>query len=153
MIKYPDLYIMTDSKDCVHKDTAQAALLYLVQTAQSKNAEDVLPRLIVQCYNYDYIDWAREVYPFENYLFTMYRMGMGSYVPLITEYCDAQKMCVVTMPYEWYLGMEPSGDHNPPQVLCLHTVNDKQLALQMRESGADIFYTDFLLPEDFAPAA
>lgn len=143
--KYPDAYIITDTKytDFTHVHIAFSQLTdYALSTAPS-----VLDRIIPQIYHQEMLDWVMDIYPFNSVIFTLYQTQWTPEV--VYEFCAKSGIRYVTF-----------GDYlATPDVINLwsklgiyiavHTINDRGLADALLEQGVDAIYTDFLLPDDF----
>ena len=76
MKEYPDIWIVTDTKDGGEKQVKRDFEI-LVATAKEMNAEDTLARFVVQFYNEKMFRVIEDVWPFDNYIFTLYQLWDG----------------------------------------------------------------------------
>lgn len=77
MEEYPDIWIVTDSKE-VGEEEVKAEFEEMVREAEEVELLEVLDRFIVQIYNETMYDIVKEVYPFSEYIFTLYMRWDGA---------------------------------------------------------------------------
>lgn len=90
MEEYPDIWIVTDSK-ATEEDEVRTEFTEMVSEAQESEMLDVLDRFIVQIYNEKMYDTVKEVYPFSEYIFTLYMRWGGE----LDEFENICRWCVV----------------------------------------------------------
>lgn len=90
MEEYPDIWIVTDSKE-VGEEEVKAEFEEMVREAEEVELLEVLDRFIVQIYNETMYDIVKEVYPFSEYIFTLYMRWDGAQ----DEFENICKWCVV----------------------------------------------------------
>lgn len=143
MAEYPDIYIVTDTKD-QSQEKAMLAFSQLVYCAKQTHPQ-VLDRIIPQIYNEEMLSWISSIYPFKSVIFTLYATSWSP--ESVLNFCMNSGVRFITMP-----AAKVSAD-----TLCLwdtigihvaaHTINDMQKIEELRQMGVDIIYTDFVLPD------
>lgn len=144
MEKYPDFYLMTDSKS-TKPAAAKKEFQILVQTAKKVGKEDLLDRIIVQIYNQDMYYAVKSVYPFKNFIYTTYQQRDAAFYRMI-KFCKANGIQGVTC---------PQNDINDYRMELLkkegiysytHSVNNSYYAREYMRLGVYGIYSDFLSP-------
>lgn len=150
MGEHRDVWIVTDTKRKAPKE-AERDFGILLSTAQELGAEEALQRFVVQFYNEEMFKAVEKVYPFGNYIFTLYRLwhGQADAFEKYAAFCEENDIPVITM---WaYLAteeiLEIAKAHGVE--VYVHTVNDLEEAKSLQARGVKGFYTDFLSPKDF----
>lgn len=141
MAKKKDLYVVLDPK---YSSDVREQFSLFVNTAVENGCEKVLERVIVQLYYADMYEEVQSVYPFKNYIFTLYYIGYPG--PEETGgFCMEHHIPVLVMPYTWVNTdiMDELKDY--PAKLYVHTVNDAEEAGEMAGLGVSGIYTDCLL--------
>lgn len=142
MEEYPDIYVVTDTKDDTQEE-AMLAFSQLVYYAKQKHPE-VLERIIPQIYNEEMLSWISSIYPFKSVIFTLYAT---SWTPQsVLNFCTNSGIRFITMP----VGLVSKEilrlwDTMDIQV-AVHTVNDEQHIDELFDMGVDMIYTDFAVP-------
>lgn len=145
MIRYPDIYVVTDTKytdvNSVRLEFSQ--LLYL---AEERGERQVLDRLIVQVYNQGMYDVVYEIYPWKSVIYTLYQSPDD--FESVLQFCIQRGIRAVTMSYgsasqDYVSRLHEAGIHT-----FAFTVNDMDQVNQGREIGITGYYTDTLSPED-----
>ncbi len=135
MERFPDLYIVLDTKDSMPE---------LVRALVDLNApRDIMERFIIQVYAAGEKSRIMELYPFpeENFLFTAYILGNRP--GYIMSVCYEENISVVTLPYEW---LSDSWHYffDKDFVVFIHTVNRPDEMKWLFSKGVHGVYTDFL---------
>lgn len=141
--KYPDAYIVTDTK---YFDQENVTLQFseFLTTAQ-KYDEKLLDRFIPQIYRTEMLAWIMDIYPWKSIIYTLY--SDPEWTPEnVLEFSQQSGVKFITM---W-------GSLVNPETLNLwktagikvaaHTVNDFTQANYLYGLGVSVIYTDFLLP-------
>ena len=119
----------------------------IVNTAIDNGLEHVLDRVTVQLYYEQMYEEVEAVYPFDNYIYTLYMIGYDD-PDRIGEFCKENNIPVLVMPYEW-MGKEVVEDmENYPVQLYVHTVNDVNVARDMIFTRVDGIYTDVITEKE-----
>lgn len=140
--RYKDVYLIVDSKE------KEIASVYqeLKRLCIKMNRRDFLKHIVVQLYyRKDYVK-IKAVYPFQNWIFTIYKIKpkKESQYQDIAAFCKKHKIKVVTMPANKVTKsrMKLLKKYN---LLCMaHTVNSKNTYQKLRKLGVTAVYTDYL---------
>lgn len=146
MNRYPDIYIVTDSK---YTDEIRVTLQFsqLVQCARRTNPE-VLDRIIPQIYHEEMLDWIMRIHPFRSVIFTLY---MTEWTPeSVFDFCSRSGVRFITM-WDYLVTPEILELWNSIGIeTAVHTVNGVEDAMNFYEMGVNVIYTDYLQPADVA---
>ena len=144
MEKYPDFYLMTDSKSTEPAD-AKKEFNVLVQTAKKVGKEDLLDRVIIQVYN-QRMYWAvKSVHPFKHFVYTTYKQPDAAFYKVV-KFCKQNGIEAIT---------SPKNDINDYRMELLakegiysytHSVNNAYFAKEFMKLGVYGVYSDFLSP-------
>lgn len=146
MKEYPDLYFVTDIKG--EAEERKEIIEQVVENARSEGYEDVLDRFIIQIYEDADYDAIKNIYPFSNWIYTLYVSGERDF-NRIAEFCLINNIPVVTMPTGWIdLGENIQVFETMNIKVYTHTTNDLDYVLSQNEQGVYGFYTDFIKPDD-----
>jgi glycerophosphoryl diester phosphodiesterase len=143
MMKYPDIYIVTDTKD------VDARIIFmqfqkLVNKAISID-EKVLKRIVPQIYHYEMFEVLEELYPFPSYIFTLYatREPDENIIDFISR---TPKIDAVTM-NEYRVNDNLVEEINRLGIKSyVHTINDFSVYQNYKTLGLFGIYSDFLNP-------
>lgn len=152
--QYPDAYAVTDIKRQDMEDVSRQFQL-IVDTARKENKEAVLDRFIIQFYQEDQLQEIKAIYPFQNYIFTLYERGFDETkkdFKSVASFCKKNDVDVITMwDYWWHPEFENIKEKYGIEVY-VHTVNDVEEAVSCMNSGVDGIYTDYITPGDLQNA-
>lgn len=143
MKKYPDIYMVTDTK---YSSEVETQFQLLVGTAIDNGYEDVLSRVIVQIYYKEMYDEVMSVYPFENVIWTLYYIGYPEREEVL-EFMERNEIPVLVMPSSWWDNQKQSDLENSGIKVYVHTVDDEEEARQRIEQGVYGIYSDDILPD------
>ena len=141
MDEHPDLYLVTDTKST---ETEYYTIQFrkIVDAARENDCEDVLDRFIIQIYHpYMYID-INAIYPFDNWIFTLYQEGYRGQTDQMEEYarfCVTSGIDVITMNKEYYSDelLEVCGRYGLR--LFVHTVTDEEQKQEFLSKNVGIY--------------
>lgn len=142
MKRYPDIYMVTDTK---YSTEVEKQFRILVDTAIDNGYEDVLSRVIVQIYYKEMYDEVKSVYPFENLIWTLYYIGYPEKQEIL-DFMEQKDIPVLVMPSNWWDAQKQSDLGDSAVKVYVHTVNDEKEAIWRMEEGVDGIYSDFILP-------
>ena len=142
MKKYPDIYMVTDTK---YSPEVEAQFQILVDTAIDNGYEDVLSRVIVQIYYKEMYDEVMAVYPFENLIWTLYYIGYPERQEIL-DFMEGKGIPVLVMPSHWWDGQKQNDLENSNIKVYVHTVDDENEVRQRMEQGISGIYSDDILP-------
>lgn len=144
MAEYPDMYLVTDTKD-TDKKTVQRQFNDLKTIAYNIEHPEVLNRIIPQLYNKEMIGWVREIYPFENWIFTLYLYQNPNYDD-IASYCVSQGIQTVTLHVDRATKANVSKLKAKGLKVYAHTTNRYLTMQTLLAAGVDGIYTDRIKP-------
>ena len=112
--------------------------------------ESVLDSIIVQVYNEAMYDMAKEIYPFEQWIFTMYQRWGGEVDTFddLARFCANEGIDVITMSYSFHAPEIVEIAEIYDIKIYLHTVNDVEEAQQYMDEGVLGVYTDAIKPDE-----
>lgn len=144
MQKYPDFYLMTDTKK-PNVSTIKQQFSVLVQTAKKAGKEEYLDRLIIQIYNEKMFYAIKSIYPFKHFVYTTYQQPDAAFYKAVS-FCKKNGIEGLTSPendindYRMDL-LAKEGIHS-----FTHTVNATYFATEYMKLGVCGIYSDFLSP-------
>ena len=146
MSQYQDVYLITDTK---HTDIEKIQQQFnaIVNTAKTMGKQEVLDRIIVQIYHPEMLNTVKQIYPFENWIYTLYQTPDPNYDE-IAAFCVQNKVDVVTINYEIVTQENVQKLASNGIKVYAHTVNrilDFKLLLN---AGCYGIYTDYIKPYD-----
>lgn len=144
MVEYPDMYLVTDTKD-TDKATVQRQFRDLVNIANNIGAPEVLDRIIPQLYNKEMLGWVKEIYPFQNWIFTLYLYANPDYDD-IASFCANNSIDTVTLHVDRATKKNISKLKAKGLKVYAHTINRYLIFEDVLEAGADGIYTDRIKP-------
>lgn len=147
---YSDVYIMTDFKwdNSMGSTNEEVNIIMsaIVKEALQREREDLLERFIIQIYNPTSYEIIHNIYPFKNYVYTLYHYVSPIYKEILG-FCLEYKIPVVAME-ESRITKERVEYFTEWNVDVLaYTINDEETAGKFRELGVKGIYTDWLMPE------
>ncbi|WP_443770352.1 phosphatidylinositol-specific phospholipase C/glycerophosphodiester phosphodiesterase family protein [Anaerostipes sp.] len=144
MEKYPDFYLMTDSKDD-KPGKVQQDFTTIVDTVKKAGKESLLDRFIVQVYNEEMYQTIEKIYPFKHVLYTTYKQPDASFYKMI-QFCKANHIEGVTNPQDDINDYRMDLLKKAGLVSYTHSVNDSYQAKEYMALGVYGIYSDFLIP-------
>lgn len=142
MRNYPDIFIITDTKGNI-----ESCIYDIVDIASKSNNEDLLDRFVIQIYEQGQEKRIREIYDFNNFIFTLYKTdfngSLASFIDIIN-YCSTNNIDTVTMWDAWWYSPYSRYKNLSNVKVYTHTVNDKDAAFTFFSDGVDGIYTDSL---------
>lgn len=151
MVEYSDLWIVTDTKSTENEEIKEQFEVML-ETVQQLGCEEILDRIIVQVYNEEMYETVNSIYPFKNYIFTLYwRFDNDDWLGIARDVC---RFCVKNGIETITIGtnrispeMKAIADHYGRKVY-IHTVNDMEAADKYFKMGVTGIYTDIIQDKD-----
>jgi len=151
MEQYPDICIITDTK-FANEEEVTYQFRQMIDDAQALGLSYLFGRMIVQLYTEKMYDVVSNLYPFENYIYTLYYEGFNCTEDSFREkanFCQTHGIMGITMwDYWWgdaYYDIASARD----LAVYIHTVNDPGTAQDLLSRGISAVYTDTLVPTDF----
>ncbi len=148
METYPDVYIITDSKG-TRADLVQKEFLAILTEAEERGSTALLERFIVQLYSPEMYETVHDIYPFQNYILTLYQTEFAGEAEQFETYAKACSLLGIHTITMWhYLYDEaflPIMERYHIQVY-VHTVNDSAAAASLLRRGVSGVYSDRIDP-------
>lgn len=144
MAEYPDVYLITDTKN-TDKATVQKQFSDLKKIAEAIEQPQVLDRIVPQIYNEEMYDWVKEVYPFSEWIYTLYLNYHPDY-PEIATYCVEKGIGTVTIEYSRVTKEVLDTLHGKGIKVYAHTINRYKQFEDLLALGVDGIYTDRIKP-------
>lgn len=146
LAEYEDVYLITDTK---YTDTKriQKEFTTIVNAAKAMGKEDILNRIVVQIYNTEMLDTVKQIYPFANWIYTLYQTPNPNYDE-IAAFCANNGIDVVTVNYEAVKKENIQKLTAKGIRVYAHTVNRMLDFKMMLEAGCYGIYTDYIKPYD-----
>lgn len=142
MKKYPDIYLVTDTK---YSADVEGQFKLFTDTAIENGYEDVLSRVIVQIYYKEMYDEVRAVYPFKNWIWTLYYIGYPDKQDIL-DFMMQKEIPVLVMPFTWWDSQKEEELEDSGIKVYVHTVNDEEEARLGMSRGVSGIYSDDILP-------
>jgi glycerophosphoryl diester phosphodiesterase len=146
MDQYPDICVVTDTK-FTDPDVIFVQFGAMLADAEELGLTDVFDRLVVQIYDGVMRQCMDNIYPFPNYIYTLYQRGFDQTEEdfrEVVEYCAANGIAGITMPYEWWDSAYAAIAQEYGLAVYVHTVNDADEAARYLREGVAAVYTDSL---------
>ena len=142
MQEYSDIYLVTDTK---YSPDVEGQFQLFTDTAIENGYEDVLSRVIVQIYYEKMYDEVRAVYPFQNWIWTLYYIGYPGKQEIL-DFMAQKEIPVLVMPYADWSGQKEEELKDSDIKVYVHTVNHEDEARWVMSRGVDGIYSDDILP-------
>lgn len=141
--EYPDIYIVTDTK-FADEENVRRQFTAFVDSANEIDL-NLLDRFIIQIYQPEMLDWIMDIYPWKSVIYTLY--NNPNWTPEnVLAFSKTSGVRFITM-WDTWLTTNISGLWKPSGIkIATHTLNNAARATDSRNRGADVIYTDFLLP-------
>lgn len=152
MSSHKDLYLVTDVKHKMKSTALEAAIKEFVKIARETDPS-ILERVIVQIYCEEDYAKMEKIYPFESYIFTLYKLPKEykDNYGKIAEFCKKAGISVVTMPAKWIKDKSDIEELTENDIMVyVHTVNEQEEAAKMLGYGVNGIYSDYLYESDLA---
>ena len=153
MVEYPDICVVTDSK---FTDAEIVTLQFeaMLRDARELGLESLFDRIVVQVYSELMFKVVDNIGDFPHYIYTLYNTGFDQSVESfenIAVFCSENGIGGVTMwSYWWKEAFKPIAQQYGLSVY-VHTVNDREQAIALLESGVNGIYTDEIIPQELLP--
>ncbi|WP_149095638.1 phosphatidylinositol-specific phospholipase C/glycerophosphodiester phosphodiesterase family protein [Paenibacillus terrae] len=142
--KYPDAYVVTDTKE---QDPAQIKQLFaqLTRQTQEKNPE-LLSRIVPQIYDEEMLRTLRSIYPYTSIIYTLYATEDTD--DQIIRFVQQNDITAVTLPENRVSGALVESLWQAGAVCYVNTINDLKAAADYEQMGVGGFYTDVLTEKE-----
>lgn len=144
LAKYPDMYIVTDTKEQKDEDIQQV-LKSLVDAAK-KHDPSILNRVVVQIYNEPMLETVKEIYAFPSIIYTLY--ATQDTEAQVVDFVQKNDIDAVTMPeykvnQNFVAKLKQAG-----AVTYVHTINDTDQVANYEKWGVYGVYSDVLTEQE-----
>lgn len=144
MIKYPDIYLITDSK-YTDQPNVNKEFTQIIEYAKSKDSS-VLDRFVIQIYHPEMLDWVMELYPWRSVVYTLYKNPDWT-AENVKEFALESGVKVITTSHDWIDDNIATTWHDAGLTIAAFTVNDLNKVQNLIDSyDVKLIYTDYLLP-------
>lgn len=144
MQQYPDTYFITDTKE-TDPELVRRQFTQIRDTA-ARIDPTLLDRLIPELYSPEMIDEALGIFPFKNYIFSIY---MSSMTPTeVADFVKERQIKVVAMPFERATASYMRKLSDAGAIAYVHSLNDPGEVQKYWSMGVHGVYTDFLAYSD-----
>ncbi|MDD4844351.1 MAG: phosphatidylinositol-specific phospholipase C/glycerophosphodiester phosphodiesterase family protein [Anaerotignum sp.] len=144
MAEYSDVYLITDTKD-TDKATVQRQFADLKKIAEAMGQPELLERIVPQIYNEEMYNWVKEIYPFSEWIYTLYLNYYPNY-PEIANFCQEKGIGTVTIEYTRVTKTVLDTLHAKGIKVYAHTINRYKQFEELLTLGVDGIYTDRIKP-------
>ncbi|MNI25869.1 hypothetical protein D3C73_795480 [compost metagenome] len=141
---YPDVYIITDTKETDAK-VVKEQFTYIRDQVNQVDPE-LIDRIIPEIYSPEMMGIVDKIIPFKHQIFSIYLSSMTPYE--VVQYVKNNNLSVVAMPVERATPDFIRNLRNAGAVTYIHSLNTVDEAEQYKNMGVHGFYTDFLTYED-----
>lgn len=148
MAEYPDVYVITDTKE-TERETVQKQFTDLKTIATNMGAPELLNRFVPQIYNQEMYGWVKAVYPFPEWIYTLYLDTNPNY-PKIAEFCAGNGIGTVTVHKDRVTKAVVDTMHAKNVKVYAHTVNRYEQMKSLLALGVDGVYTDTIQPYELS---
>lgn len=144
MQKYPDIYIVTDTK---YYDAPNVKKQFdaFIETAKKFDPK-LLDRFIIQIYKPEMLDQIMAIYPWKSVIYTLYA-NWGNWTPEnVIEFANQSGVRFITIPAGAITPELAEQWKAANLYIAAHTIDDLSFVKQLRSLGVDDIYTNFLIP-------
>ncbi|GGD86552.1 phosphatidylinositol-specific phospholipase C/glycerophosphodiester phosphodiesterase family protein [Paenibacillus nasutitermitis] len=144
MSEHPDMLLVTDTKE---SNSAKAADIFKRIVSETRQVdEQVLRRLIPQLYKQDNFEALSGVYPFKQYIYTLYMNGDS--MKDVVDFASAKGIGVVVMDENRYTPEFVQSLKDKGIYTYINTINDVNRIHALMKQGVQGVMTDFVVPAD-----
>ena len=136
------MMLITDTKE--PDSTKAAAIFKKIVTETVEIDANVLRRIIPQLYQSDNFDTVSSIYPFKQYIYTLY-MNQDSEEQVI-DYAVEKGIRIVVMDENRYRPEFVQALKDKGIYTYINTINDLSQIRELRKEGAQGVMTDFVVP-------
>ena len=150
MEQYPDICIITDTK-FTDSDVFTIQFDAMLADARELGLTYLFDRIAVQIYNTNMLSALNNIYRFPHYIYTLYQDDFNRTESALRDraaFCAQWGIEGITMESSLYKSAYGDIAREYGVRIYVHTVNDKEKARALLESGVDAVYTDILTPGD-----
>lgn len=143
MKQYPDMYIVTDTKE-VDEQKIIDQFNYIIKTAKQIDIE-ILRRVMPQIYTPEMFEIINNLYKWENVIYTLYQSYQTQ--DEVVEFLEEENITTVVMTAETASQEFIDKLLEKNKYIYVHTINDKETARKYIDMGVWGVYTDSLAEE------
>lgn len=149
--EYQDMWIVTDTKD-KEANLVKNEFQIMRATAEELSLESVLDRVVVQVYDENMYDVISKIYPFKEYIFTLYQFFGGDSDTFLSCARYSYSKGIKNMAtWNYMVNEELIEIANRYNIhLYAHTEDDYKNAKKMIDDGLTGIYTNIILPKEIA---
>lgn len=147
MEDYPDIYIVTDTKEQEPEDMKRE-LKMLVDGAKDRNPA-LLERVVPQIYDQPMLQMVNNIYEFPSVIYTLYATKDTDQE--VIDFVTGHSIEAVTIPEQRATRTFISKLKKAGIVTYVNTINDTTDINKFQKMGVNGFYTDFLTEKDVKP--
>ena len=144
LIRNKDAFLIVDTKE---KDTARV-YREIVRICRGLGYSSYLRKVVPQIYKTSEYARLKRIFPFRNWIFSLYKMPMKSlwdYVK-IARFCQKNGIGAVAVSTKRITKQIIRRLHYRGLTVAVHTVNRPAQAASLKKKGVDVFYTGVLYP-------
>lgn len=149
MEEYPDICIITDTK-FTDSDVFTIQFDAMLADARELGLTYLFDRIVVQIYNTNMLSALNNIYRFPHYIYTLYQDNFNRTESALRDraaFCAQWGIEGITMESSLYKSAYGDIAREYGVRIYVHTVNDKEKARALLESGVDGIYSDTLTPD------
>lgn len=149
MEEYPDICVITDTK-FTDSDVFTIQFDAMLSDARELGLTYLFDRIVVQIYNTNMLSALNNIYQFPHYIYTLYQDDFNRTENALREraaFCAQWGIEGITMESSLWRSAYRDIAREYGVRVYVHTVNDKEKARQLLESGVDGVYSDILTPD------
>lgn len=145
--KHPDIYLITDTK-AETEDEIKTVFTLLTEEIEKTGDKSLYSRIIVQLYDENMLKTVKDIYPFSDFIFTLYKINNVDY-DKIGSFCKENGIAAVTVPSEYYTLEAGKTLHSYGLKIYVNTLDRSADIKWYYKIGADGIYTDYVKPEEY----
>lgn len=148
MIRYPDMYLITDTKSFSYTDEQIVEQFSIIRDSALIKSPELLDRIIPQIYNRPMYDLICSVYDFESIIFTLY--ATNDTLEQVVEFVrDKDNIPVIVREQSAVTAEFCETLRAEGKLVYAHTINSEERTKQLLDMGVHGIYTDTISPDEF----
>lgn len=140
MAKYPDIYIVTDTKQ-IKPEEIDRIFAKIVEGAKQQDPQ-LLERIVPQIYNQPMLEQIRQYYAFDSIIYTLYQSQDSD--RQVINFARDNGIAAVTMSEGRASKKLIASLKRAGIPVYVHTINDEEVMSKYKQMGVYGFYSDFL---------
>lgn len=148
--KYPDAYVMIDSKQYSLRNYQRTLEDYCdyVEIAREADAESVLDQIIPEIYSEAMFAGTAMIHAFPSYIYSLWQEYSVEDLEQIASFCKEKGISAATIYWEYWSEEAEAVFEKQGIRLYVYTINDRNQARNYISGGAQGICTDFLTTQD-----